>query len=100
MVVTCSSETSVYNKPTWSHIPEDSILLILICNNQEWIFFNLNNTHTNNYNQISIPKSQHSEINNILDWREIQTFDGHLLLAKLEWNFNLKLQRFARNSTK
>jgi hypothetical protein len=26
MEATCSSETSVYNKPTWHHIPEDGVI--------------------------------------------------------------------------
>jgi hypothetical protein len=30
MEATCSSETSVYNKPTRRHIPEDDIIDILL----------------------------------------------------------------------
>jgi hypothetical protein len=28
MEVTCSSETSVYNKPTWCHIPEMAFIVV------------------------------------------------------------------------
>lgn len=63
---------------------------------QDWTLFNLHNTAQS---QISNPHSQHNEINNILDSREIQIIcDGHLFLAKLGGDFNFKLQCHAGSS--